>query len=205
MKVQAVGAATIVMMSASVAGAWSVSPVALEDLYLEADLVAYTSVISADSENVDGIYKLEVLEGLKGADARDRIYMDAAYVSSRLGLYSKQVVFLRRTASTIPGRLSEETVGSCQTSFRPGAPVYEVMYAGYSVLPVDSTSLVKEFSDKNHGLDSVDVCEAQVILPDRFTPILEQDSTKGCLRSWIPLREFLGHLRTLPTVSEATP
>jgi|GEM_PF-4379029 len=166
--------AFLLVILASAANATSIKSATLEDLYQEADIVAYTEV---DFDPEVGLYKLEALEAFKGVSSYDWVYINGKEFSSELG--SKLVVFLRRTAKTTPSPSDNEADVLW--------PVYEVMYAGYSVLPVDSLR------------DLVDVCTSQIILPDELEPTTyEDDSKRGCGRHWVPLGKFLHYIRNLP-------
>jgi hypothetical protein len=145
------------LLIATPAESTSIVSVTLEKLFQEADLVAYVTITSGDSECHDvTVYRSKVLVPFKGC-VRDQAFYFGPYTTYGIG--KEYVVFLRSVGKTVEQLPQGKGDGGCFTLEPAGEPYFEVMYAGYSVLDV-------EYSIEMDKPDyAVRVVGAQVILP----------------------------------------
>ena len=152
----------------------SIKDVSLRNLFQEADLVAVIQVTSADAESFDGaVYKAQILRSFKGSVDNTTIFF-GPHVSYRIG--SEYVVFLKSTGKSQGSLLKN---GPNPWASREKEPYYAVMYAGYSILPVEYTCLLP-------GCDyGVSVPSSQVHLPGVLKAVRHRCQPGSNYDSWV--------------------
>ncbi len=171
-------------LTAGSARATSIKSVGLAELFQEADVVVLVSVESADARAFeDAVYRGTVVENFKGASKGSTIYF-GPYVRYRLG--GEYVAFLQGT-----NRKLNETLRHHPSPWPDGsdAPLLRIMYAGYSMLPVEFTCVFP------HCADGVSVPSSQVILPAGVPAVRHESSPGSNYDSWVKKDAFLGLLR----------
>jgi hypothetical protein len=159
----------------------------LEDLYKKADIVALVKILSGDTEHYAvTVYKAEVVEGFKGAAAKQIVYF-GPFIGQRLGW--EYVVFLRTekkplTPKPTPG--ANYGVVSYAAVFNQG---YTSMETGYQC--------VFEGKETREQCDyGVRVCTDYIRLP-KSTPVsppMSENTAFGC--RWVRRATFLSLLRS---------
>jgi hypothetical protein len=164
--------------------ATTIRPVKISDLFAEADLVAIVRIVAGDSEHyLKTVYKAEVIAAFKGATSGETIFF-GPYVS--LGVGSEYLVFMVRTKSIAPIKNSE--------GVNYGAiPIYyQIMYEGYSVMPV-GYECVFDGKETNERCDySIQLNPSQIILPGsiRTFPRKPADAITN-YKKWIRRNEMI--------------
>ncbi len=167
--------------------------VKIEDLFKQADVVAVMRTVSGDLEHYPvAVYKAEVLKSFKGSAVGTKIFF-GPYGGYSLG--GEYLVFLRRSEKHIePSNKSKNSV----STYGPLPSFYEVMYEGYSAMPV-KYACVFDGQDPAHQCDDgIKVNTYQVILPIQirtFPP--ESDDVPNGDYKWIRKAAFISFLRTL--------
>ena len=164
--------------------------VKVEDLFIQAHLVAIVRILSGDTEHYPvAVYKAEVLTPFKGIPVGERIFF-GPYIT--LGLGSEYLVFLRRAEKEISPKNQS---GSPGLDYGPLRGFYEIMYQGYSVIPVKYVCAFdgKEIPQQcDYG---VKVNTSQVILPNRIkTSPRRSDRAEGSDDRWVRKEEFVSFL-----------
>jgi hypothetical protein len=165
--------------------ATSIKSVGLAALFQEADVVVLVRVDSADARAFDdAVYRGTVVEAFKGASKDSTIYF-GPYVRYRLG--GDYVAFLQGTQRNLGSTLRHEPNPWPDSS---DEPLLRIMYAGYSMLPVEFTCVFPDCAD------GVSVPSSQVILP-AGVPVVRHESMPGSnYDSWVRKDAFLGLLRS---------
>jgi hypothetical protein len=160
----------------------------LQDLYKKADIVALVKILSGDTEHYDvTVYKAEVVEGFKGAAAKQIVYF-GPFIGKRLGW--EYVDFLR----------SEKKPLTPNTT--PGANYGVVSYAavfnqGYTSMETDYQCVFNGKETQEQCDYGVRVCTDYILLP-KSTPVsppMSETTAFGC--RWVRKTTFLSLLRSL--------
>ncbi|HEY6305193.1 MAG TPA: hypothetical protein VI488_01890 [Candidatus Angelobacter sp.] len=159
----------------------------LEDLYQKADTVALVKILSGDTEHYDvAVYKAEVVEGFKGAAAKQIVYF-GPFIGHRLGW--EYVVFLRTEKKPhTPNRT-------------PGANYGVVAYAavfnqGYTSMETGYQCVFEGKETKEQCDYGVRVCTDYILL-SKSTPVfppMSENTAFGC--RWVRKTAFLPLLRS---------
>src|SRR5437867_4563272 len=130
--------ATLVLFASyAPARATSIASVALDALYREADVVALIAVTGADSVAFeDAVYRADVVQGFKGVQKGTTIYF-RPYSTYRLG--GEYISFLRRSGKIL-GNFLKPVQNPWPSAVNDS--YLRIMYAGYSVLPVEYTCVI---------------------------------------------------------------
>jgi hypothetical protein len=105
--------------------------VKMEELFQQADAVATIEILSGDAEHyATAVYKARVVESFKGLTAGEIIYF-GPFISYGIG--SEYLAFLHRSQA---GLRPEQPVDSGPLNYGTLESFYEVMYQGYSIMPV---------------------------------------------------------------------
>ena len=151
----------------------TIASVSLENLYKEADFVAFIKILSGDAEHYDGaIYKAEVLKAYKGTKEKEIIYF-GEFISYRIG--NEYLAFFKKT-DKILGQQIDKDVESGTAPYDSKQGFFRIMYAGYSIMPVGFECL---FDGK--GTDKCDygiqLNIKQVIVPSALKTFPEESNT----------------------------
>ena len=168
------------------APATTIQDVNLDALYREADVVALVAVNGADSVAFKvAVYRAQVVQGFKGVVDKATIFFGP---HDTYALGREYVVFLRRTSKDL-------AVLSLSASIpwpsNVHAPYLEIMYAGYSVLPVEYTCIIRGCAD------GVSIPSSQVHLPPD-TDVFQHECDPGShYDSWVRKTTLLSMLSAL--------
>ncbi|MGH9709288.1 MAG: hypothetical protein ACRD37_01920 [Candidatus Acidiferrales bacterium] len=168
--------------------------VKIENLLKQADLVAVVRIRSGDTEQYPtAVYKAEVLKSFKGTEVGAKIFF-GPYASYGLG--SEYLVFLHH---------SEKGIEPKEQPVAPGIDYgripsfYEVMYEGYSVMPVQYTC-VFDGKDVAQQCDyGIKMNRYQVVLP-KTIKTFPSDSTDASNSEsrWVRKTVLISFLESLP-------
>jgi len=171
--------------------------VTIEDLFKQADLVAFVEVLSGDSENYDQVlYKARVIKGFKGAVPEQPIYF-GPFISYGIG--SEYLVFLRKGSTTV-GALASASAKSKPLLFDSNQLTFSVMYEGYSVMPVRFECVFEKAQQCDYG---VKLNTRQVILPKELNQFHEEfDESGDSARRFVKRKSMEAFLRKLESTSK---
>lgn len=145
--------------------------VTLAALFAQADVVAFVEIRSGDAENYNvAIYKARVLKAYKGANDKEIIYF-TPFISYGLG--SEYLVFLKKSGHRIEDLVPKENERKL-LPYEPKHAFYQIMYAGYSVLPVSFECVFGKPAHENCGY-AVKVNIKQVKLPTQLKAFPQTD------------------------------
>jgi len=148
---------TLLFVAQSIdSSASSIRPVKIRDLFAEADFVAIVKIVSGDSEHYSKtVYKATVIAAFKGTTSGEKIFL-GPYDS--LGVGSEYLAFMIKTEGIAPKASSDFDYGSIST-------FYQIMYGGYSIMPVGYECVFDGKEIKEHCDYSVQLNTSQIILP----------------------------------------
>jgi len=165
-------------------GATSIKSVELAALFREADVVAWLHVESADARAFeDAVYRARVLEGFKGAPKDATIYF-GPFIGHELG--GEYIAFLRNTRRKVGETLRLESSPWPDAS---DEPLLHIMYAGYSMLPVEFTCVFDPCDD------GVSVPSSQVIMPDGVSLVFHEAKPGSNYNAWVKRETMVKLLR----------
>jgi|HubBroStandDraft_6_1064221.scaffolds.fasta_scaffold88603_2 hypothetical protein len=155
--------------------------VKLEDLFNQADVVATVRILSGDTEQYpNAVYKAEVLKPFKGAGIGDRLFF-GPYISYGLG--SEYLVFLHRSARALAPTPEPKKRAM---NYGPLQSFYEIMYQGYSVMPIDYTCVFDGKEISRQCGNGIKINISQVILPPLIKTFpSERDNGSGTDKRWV--------------------
>lgn len=167
--------------------------VGIEDLFKQADVVATVRIVSGNTEHYSHtVYKAEVLKAFKGVETGAKIFF-GPYVSYGLG--SEYLVFLHRSAGSLSPKPEANSQG---VNYGVLQLSYDIMYEGYSVMPVAYTCVFggKEISE--HCDNGIQINTYQVILRGSIrTSPPERDDATSTDKKWVRKDAFLAFLDKL--------
>jgi len=171
--------------------------VTLEDLFKEADLVAFIEVLSGDSENYEQVlYKARVIKGFKGVVAAEPIYFGPF---TSYGIGSEYLVFLRKNSTTV-GALASASAKNMPLLFDSSQITYGVMYVGYSIMPVRFECV---FEKSNKCDYAVKFNAKQVRLPKELNQFNEEFDESGVSdRRFVKRKSIEAFLQKLGSASK---
>jgi hypothetical protein len=164
----------------------------VEEMFKHADSVALIRIVSGDLEHYPtAVYKAEVLKSFKGPAVGAKIFFGPF---SGYSLGSEYLVFLQRSQKQIEPSHSSE---SSAPMYGRILPFYEIMYEGYSALPVRYVCVFDGQEIKQRCDYGIKVNTHQVLLPDRirvFPP--ESDDAPDSDKKWIRKAALISLLQT---------
>ncbi len=176
------------------------SPITMEALFEQADLVAVVRILSGDTEHYKtAVYKAEVLQPFKNGTKGSTIFFGPF---EGYGLGQELVVFLRRSKN---GAVPNQQGRAPGLSYGSVAILYLVMYGGYSALDVKYECVFdgKEVSERcDYG---VRINTAQVKLPRNIKTY--PSSTRGDSSqdtNWVRRRVLIAYLNSLCEIQSET-
>ena len=111
----------------------TIASVSVENLFKEADFVAFVKILSGDAEHYNGaIYKAEVLKAYKGTTEKEIIYF-GEYTTYGIG--NEYLAFFQKPDKTI-GQQIDKDVPSSSAPYDAKQSYFRIMYGGYSIMPV---------------------------------------------------------------------
>jgi hypothetical protein len=145
----------------------------LVDLFKQADLVAVVHITGGDDGADRVIYRATVTRAFKGVTPDATIYFGP---HSTYGIGADYVVFLRRT-----DRLERQLFLGSSNPWPAGAeaPYFEILYAGYGVLPIEYTC------DFPTCEDGVLVPSSQVHLPENVATVAAARGGSSKYDTWV--------------------
>lgn len=169
------------------------SPVKIQELFKQADLVAVVRILSGDTEQYPtAVYKAKVVQSFKGIDVGAKVFF-GPYVSYGLG--SEYLLFLQRSKKIIEPK---EQSGAPGINYGRVDSFYTVMYQGESAMPVQYTC---DFD----GKDIAQRCDYgikfnshQVILPDKIKTFpLNSTEASSSNDRWVRKTALISFLKSL--------
>lgn len=149
--------------------------VSLRELYVKADLVALVQIRSGDTEHYTStLYRATVLEGFKGIKKEEVIYFSPY---NGYGIGSEYLVFLRKADGKVGDLIEKQSESTLP--YDPVQKYYQVMYDGYSAMPVDYTCALPECG---YGIK---VAYEQVLLPKNLKMIAIECKDGASWKSWV--------------------
>jgi|ERR1035441_340554 hypothetical protein len=113
--------------------------VKVDDLFKQADLVAIMRVLSGDSEHYPvTVYKAEVINAFKGVRDTEHLYFGPFVY---YGVGREYLAFLRRAKEELRASRNLDEAG---LNYGTIGVSYQVMYDGYSVMPVEYACVFDE-------------------------------------------------------------
>lgn len=166
--------------------------VKVEDLFKQADSVAVIRIVSGDLEHYPtAVYKAEVLKTFKGPAVGAKIFFGPF---SGYSLGGEYLIFLRRSQKQIEPSHSSETA---TPTYGRILSFYEVMYEGYSAMPVKYVCVFDGDEIKDQCDDGIKVETNQVVLPSRIQTFpSESDDTTDSDYKWIRKAALISLLQT---------
>jgi hypothetical protein len=165
--------------------------VRLDELFQQADAVATIEILSGDAEHyATAVYKARVVESFKGLTSGETIYF-GPFISYGIG--SEYLAFLHRSQTGVrpeqPGENGPVSYGALQS-------FYEVMYEGYSIMPVEYLCVFNGKEPSEQCDYGIKINTYQVRVPKTikgFPP--ERDDAVGTDKKWFRRAQLLSLLR----------
>lgn len=152
--------------------------VKFEDLFRQADVVAFVKILSGDTENYPtAVYKAKVLQPFKGFKMGDQFFF-GPYISYGLG--SEYLVFLRSSDKQVEAKSKLESPGLSYGTLH----LDQIMYQGYSVMPVEYVCAFRGKTISERCDYGIRINTHQVILP-RGVKTYPSDLIESSDRRWV--------------------
>ncbi len=169
--------------------------VSISKLASQSDALAFIEIISGDAEHFEKVlYKSKVLISIKGIKQSKQIYF-GPYIGYGVG--SEYIAFLRKSKKTV-GEVRLDRAKKISLDFDDSEPVYEIMYGGYSIMPINYVCI---FDGKNLS----DQCDYgvlfnsyQILIPPTLRPFpLKGRDPANPDNKWIRKNSFQKYLFSL--------
>lgn len=166
----------------------TIASVKVDELFKQADLVATVRILSGDSEHYEvTVYKAEVIRAFKGSANEEKIYF-GPYVGYGVG--NEYVVFLSNSKKRIAAKTD-----SSAPPYGPVLNFFEVMYGGFSMMPIDYECVFDGKEIREQCDSGVKVNPEQIRLPEgmRTYPPGDADAVTN-YNKWVRKVAFLSLL-----------
>ena len=170
------------LVFASIAKADTIASVSLENLYKQADFVAFVSILSGDVEYYDGaIYKAEVLKAYKGTKEKEIVYFGE---NISYGIGNEYLAFFNKSGKNI-GQVVAKDVQNSSAPYDAKQVFFSIMYAGYSIMPVGFECLF-DLKNKNNNCDyGIKLNAKQVAIPSNLKAFPEDTYSTTTYNRWV--------------------
>lgn len=190
-------AMAVAVIGSTTAGADSLAPIPIEQLFKDADVVALVRITGADEEAFDEVlYRAAVIERFKGKVDSSTIYF-GPYAGSALG--HEYVLFLLDHKKTIRDLARE---GPVPWPAALDEAVWKVMYSGFGQLEIHYVCAFENCGGPVCCDHAVSVAAEQVVLPEGLPRAPQECDSRPFDTAWIKKETFLSFLRKLGAVQQ---